>query len=40
MATLSIVRGVVWRIDFKKKGDFLAKFWAVLPFGDFEENAA
>jgi hypothetical protein len=24
-----------WRIDFKKKGDFRQKIWAVSPFGDF-----
>jgi len=28
-------RGAVWRIDFKKTGDFLAQIWAVSPFGDF-----
>jgi hypothetical protein len=33
--TPSLKRGAVWRIDFKKKGDFRQKIWAVSPFGDF-----
>jgi hypothetical protein len=35
VATRSLKRGVIWRIDFKKKGDFLAKIWGMLSFGDF-----
>ncbi len=35
MATRSLKRGAFWRIDFKKKGDFRQKIWAVSHFGDF-----
>jgi hypothetical protein len=35
VATHSLKGGAVWRIDFKKKGDFRQKNWAVSPFGDF-----
>jgi hypothetical protein len=27
VATRSLKRGAVWRIDFKKKGDFRQKIW-------------
>jgi len=29
VATRSFKRGTLWRIDFKKKGDFRQKIWAV-----------
>jgi len=35
VATRSFKRGAFWRIDFKKKGHFPQKIWAVSPFGDF-----
>ncbi len=35
MATRSLKRSALWRIDFKKKGDFRQKIWAVSPFGNF-----
>ncbi len=35
MATRSLKRGAVREIDFKEKGDFRQKLWAVSPFGDF-----
>jgi hypothetical protein len=38
VVTHSFKRGVVWRIDFKKKKDFRQKIWVVLPFGDFSQK--
>jgi hypothetical protein len=42
VATRSLKRGEVWRIDFKKKRGFSPDNWAVLPFGLFgqEKRAA
>jgi hypothetical protein len=38
VVTHSFKRGVVWRIDFKKKKDFRQKIWVVLPFGNFSQK--
>jgi hypothetical protein len=35
VATRSLKRDAFWRIDFKKKGDFRQKIWAVSAFEDF-----
>ncbi len=35
MTTLSLNRGAIWQIDFKERGDFRQKIWAVSPFVKF-----